>query len=278
MLESGSFIPKIIEIAPILRELLGDEYVITVSDTEKFLYYSPGIELNLKIQPGDLIKQGSMTHRCLQSGKRLTTKADSKLYGVPYMGSVICLRDQSKNTVGTLGLILPTTRLEKMVNMSEKLVVAVNQISSNATNLTASAEELASSVQVINTNTQQMLDDVKNTDSILQLINEVASQTHLLGLNAAIEAARAGEQGRGFNVVAEEIRKLAGRTNTSVKDIKEIIGVIKNHIEAMATHINEIADVTEEQSAAAQEIVNFVVGLEGIGEALKQIAGELAEN
>lgn len=273
-----SYMQMIVEITPILRELLGDEYAITVSDTEKFLFYGPGKVLNHKIQPGDLVKQGSMTHRSLESGKRLTAKADSKLYGVPYMGTVICLRDESNNIVGTLGLTVPTTQLEKMVNMSEKLVVAVNQISSNAINLTASAEELASSVQVINTNTQQMLNDVKNTDSILQLINEVASQTHLLGLNAAIEAARAGEQGRGFNVVAEEIRKLAGRTNTSVKDIKEIIGVIKKHIEAMAAQITEIADVTGEQSAAAQEVVGFVEDLEGIGEALKQLAGELTSH
>lgn len=273
-----SYMHMIVEITPILRELLGDEYAITVSDTEKFLFYGPGKVLNHKIQPGDLVKQGSMTQRCLENGKRLTAKADSKLYGVPYMGTVICLKDESNNIVGTLGLTVPTTQLEKMVNMSEKLVVAVNQISSNAINLTASAEELASSVQVINTNTQQMLNDVKNTDSILQLINEVASQTHLLGLNAAIEAARAGEQGRGFNVVAEEIRKLAGRTNTSVKDIKEIIGVIKKHIEAMAAQITEIADVTGEQSAAAQEVVSFVEDLEGIGEALKQLAGELTNN
>lgn len=275
MLESSSSIQLLIKIAPLLRELLGEEYVITISDTEKFVFYSPGIKLNQKIKPGDFIKTGSMTYRCIESGKRQTARVGNEIYGVPYMGTVICIRDDSNNVVGTMGVAIPTILVEKMNDMSEKLVTGVNQVLSNTTMLSASAEELSSTVQTINSNTQQMLNDVKNTDSILKLINEVASQTHLLGLNAAIEAARAGNQGRGFNVVAEEIRKLAARTNTSVKNIKEVIGVIKDHIEAQAVQISEISAVAEEQASFSQVLMNFVLNLEDMGADLKQIAKEL---
>ncbi len=122
-----------------------------------------------------------------------------------------------------------------------------------------------------------MLNDVNNTDGILQLINEVSSQTHLLGLNAAIEAARAGDQGKGFNVVAEEIRKLASRTNTSVKDIKEIIAVLKGHIEALAGQISDISAVTEEQAASSQDIIGFIQQMDEITAELKDLAEDLAK-
>ncbi|MCL6612336.1 MAG: chemotaxis protein [Peptococcaceae bacterium] len=216
-----------------------------------------------------------MTHRCLEAGRRLVTTADSKLYGVPYIGTITCVRDESNNIVGTLGLSLPTTNIEKLNSMAEKMASSIGQIMNYATNLSAAAEELASTVQNINSNTQQMLKDVNNTDGILQLINDVSSQTHLLGLNAAIEAARAGDQGRGFNVVAEEIRKLASRTNTSVKDIKEIIAVIKSHIEALAVQISEIAAVTEEQAATSMSVMNSIQDIEGVADALKDLASRM---
>jgi len=272
-----NYMQKVVDLAPQIKELLGEDFAVTVTDTEKFLCYIPGIDLDHKIKAGDTVNPGTLSHRCLQSGRRVVATAGSEMFGFPYMGKVTCIKDESSSVVGTLGFWLPTSRVEKVKLMSDKMVTAVSQIMSYATNLSAAAEELASTVQTVNSNTQQMLNDVNNTDGILQLINEVSSQTHLLGLNAAIEAARAGDQGKGFNVVAEEIRKLASRTNTSVKDIKEIIAVLKGHIEALAGQISDISAVTEEQAASSQDIIGFIQQMDEITAELKDLAEDLAK-
>lgn len=272
-----NYINKVLEMAPLLRDLLGEEYAISITDKEEFLYYSPGTELDHKVQPGDPLKQGSVTHEVLESGRRIISKTGSELYGVPDISIITCVKDESGNVVGTLGLTKPTTQVEKLNAMSEKMIDAVSTVSSYITNLSASAEELSSTVHTINSNTSEIQNDVNNTDGILQLINEVSSQTHLLGLNAAIEAARAGEQGRGFNVVAEEIRKLAGRTNNSVKDIKEIIGVVKGHIESLAAQISEISSVSEEQASSTQTMADFIKEMEEVARELNKLAEELVK-
>jgi methyl-accepting chemotaxis protein len=185
------------------------------------------------------------------------------------------------------GVNVQKSETEHLVSSISEMSAAINEVAhsaSNAANVAGESNEAAikgkgvvagavSSIDALASEVDSSVEAIRRIEvdsekigSVVQMIQDITEQTNLLALNAAIEAARAGEQGRGFAVVADEVRTLAKRTQSSTQEIQSMIEELRNGTRAAVG----LMDRCSERAQASVGMANQA------GEGIEEIASSVS--
>ncbi|WP_303863911.1 methyl-accepting chemotaxis protein [Alkalibaculum bacchi] len=194
--------------------------------------------------------------------------AKFKSYNLP-------IKDENGKIAGHLLMAKSLKRKQEVQNAAENIKSSLEQITMAISDLNVNLQQVVDSNQEMVSIVQESTNKTKDTNNILNFIQEISSQTNLLGLNAAIEAARAGEYGRGFDVVAKEIRKLSSSTSESVKKVDDVLKNVSDSINNLNNKILNSNQNFEVQASSLEEIAASIEELNSSAEIMHNLAEKL---
>lgn len=132
-----------------------------------------------------------------------------------------------------------------LLNTAQELRSSTQMQNSQFKYVDETLEKLGTNIGEVSTYAEGVSSQTEMIQGIIQIIDDIADQTNLLALNAAIEAARAGEHGRGFAVVADEVRNLAEKTQSSLSDITININTLVQNVSQIVAQIKNQSEISE---------------------------------
>lgn len=264
---------NIVALIPLLKAAVPADLSIAVCDLNKFIAYWPGENINLNIQAGQPLHPGEPLTGVIRSNTPLRAEVPAEFYGFEFTGTATPIHDREGHVIG--GIAVQLRRQSELRMISDQISSALTQAGDRLAEVANGSNELAHFTQQLLGLALRTGEQVSETDEVVSLIKNVASQTHLLGINAAIEAAHAGDKGRGFGVVAGEIRKLSNETVTSTKVIQGTLLSFKEATSQMGESIERIASIVQDQALSSEQISAFIEEIQEMSGKLNEFAKKL---
>ena len=252
-----------IEIVPVIKDALGMDIMMSVTNGEEFLAYWRGDKMVADIHVGDKLNHDDPMWTSFTTGEKLEMVCPADVYGFEFRAITIAIKDGA-DIVGTMGIAISMENESFTKEASATLLESISFVNEEMQGINSDNDVIKESAEELREITERIKKNIEEVQNFARGIQKISNNTNMLSLNASIEAARSGEMGRGFAVVAEEMRKLANDTKDSSGKILDILERFNIDIEHMNKNLEDQEKSQQEEADLSNRLFEEVNKIESL--------------
>ena len=262
-IKTNSVLEEYIRTIPVIKDALGMDIMMSITNGEEFLAYWPGDKMVADIHIGDKLSHDDPMWTSFTTGKKLEQICPADVYGFAFKAITIAIKD-GRDIVGTMGIAISLETETFTKNVSDKLLESIEVVQGEMTQFDKFGGTIREVSEYIRDLTEKINSNIKEIQTFAREIQKISNNTNMLALNASIEAARNGEAGKGFAVVASQMGILAGDTKSSSEKILDIVKRFETDITNMESKLEEQDQSQEDQAESSQMLFEEVKKIEDL--------------
>ncbi len=256
------------ELLPKFKEFFKFDFMLGLTDGDKFLGFWSSNGMKVPVKPGDILKKEDPMRESFKTGKTIDITLPANIHGFPFRSITAPVKNKQGKIVGTIGFGISLETQQQVKKIKGDILENINNSLNNINNISTSTNNVSQETSDIVKLLSDILVKTEQINTVTREISSISAQTNILAINASIEAARAGEVGKGFSIVAQEMRNLAGISKESSDKIFEMLSKLSSDVNKISSDLENLIKTIKNQQNLTTEVSTNIMNIKKLSESI----------